>query len=372
MSNLQTTLTQVKPWVALHDLVLLNCELPDGSACELTDLEGRSFGAGILDRRDPQAAWRRFSWDPKAQFDLDYLVETMEAAVERRPEELCIRLVHSDADYLPGLTVDLYKDILLVSSENAATDVHLPAILEILKEGYQPRDIVIRNENPSRSAFGLEPYIKTHGENPIKGFWVGIDEMNYRVDPANQEKPLFPVEQREQQSLVGSLCTGRRILETYSAAGAFALQALRQGATEATALHPDSDCVKTIGANAQRNSLTVNAQVADPAVYLSEASAGDFEAIVLDPPADLAGGHEQLAQLQADAFRILPEGGLLATYCRQSDLAADAFETMVAEAAASMGREARLFARTAQPFDHPVLLNLPASRKLCGLILQVE
>lgn len=372
MTKLQTNLTQVKPWVALDSLALHDCDLPDGSACELIDAHGHSFGAGILDRRDPQAAWRRFSWDPKAQFDLDYLVETMEAAVERRPEELCLRLVHSDADYLPGLTIDLYKDILLVSTNNAATDLHLPAILEILQEGYQPRDIVVRNENPIRMAFSLEAYIKTHGEHPIKGFWIGVDDINYRVDPASPEKPLFPLEQREQQSLVGSLCVGRRILETYSAAGAFALQALRQGATEATALHPESACVKTIGANAQRNSLTVNAQVADPAIYMAEASAGAFEAIVLDPPADLGGGREQLAKLQADAFRILPEGGLLATYCRQSDLSADAFEAMVAEAAASMGREARLFARTAQPFDHPVLLNLPASRKICGLILQVE
>jgi 23S rRNA (cytosine1962-C5)-methyltransferase len=162
------------------------------------------------------------------------------------------------------------------------------------------------------------------------------------------------------------------MLETYSAAGAFALQALRQGATEATALHSDNDCVKTIGANAQRNSLTVNAQAADPAVYLSEASAGAFEAIVLDPPADLAGGREQLAQLQANAFRILPEGGLLATYCRQSDLACDAFEALVADTAAQAGREARLFARTAQPFDFPILLNLPASQAVKGLILQVE
>ena len=86
MTKLQTNLTQVKPWVALDSLALHDCDLPDGSACELIDAHGHSFGAGILDRRDPQAAWRRFSWDPKAQFDLDYLVETMEAAVERRPE----------------------------------------------------------------------------------------------------------------------------------------------------------------------------------------------------------------------------------------------------------------------------------------------
>jgi 23S rRNA (cytosine1962-C5)-methyltransferase len=76
--------------------------------------------------------------------------------------------------------------------------------------------------------------------------------------------------------------------------------------------------------------------------------------------------------LHVSAFSCLPSGGVLATYCRSGAVALDAFERMVSSAAAEVGREGRIFARTGQPFDFPTLLNFPESNYLKGLILQVE
>ena len=150
MSNLQTTLTQVKPWVALHDLVLLNCELPDGSACELTDLEGRSFGAGILDRRDPQAAWRRFSWDPKAQFDLDYLVETMEA--NRRADEANRRADSKEVlERLTRLEMPAHGKYVIVSRRNG----HDPDFHEEASTSFTSTDHPPSRSRQSRRALRL-------------------------------------------------------------------------------------------------------------------------------------------------------------------------------------------------------------------------
>ena len=372
MLQLRSNCSSASPWVDLESLVLPDTPLENGSAVALQDADGNALGTGIFDARDPQAAWRRFSWDPEAVFDLDYIVETMEAAVQRRPEESCLRLIHNDADYLPGLTIDLLQEVLLVTTTTAAMDAHLPAILEVLMEGYQPREILIRNDSSARAAFALPQAIKTYSGNPLKGFWIEVDALRYRVDPADPEKPLFPLEQREQFSLVGSLCGGRSVLDLYGNAGAFALQALKQAATSATVVHPNAEYLKVVGANAQRNCQQVEVIAGDPATYLAEASIGQFECITIDPPAELEGGAATLAQLQSDAFRCLPAGGVLATYCRDPELSADAFEALVTEAAAHAGREARLFARIAQPFDFPILLNLSTSQVLSGLILQVE
>ena len=267
------------PWVRLEDLNLDGLELENGQAATLYDHEGNSLGTGIFDRRDSLAAWRRFTWADEVAFDLDYIVEAMEASVGRRAEEGCQRLISSDADYLPGLIVELYGDVIQVAVENAAVEQHLDAILEVLKEGYGPREIVVRNDSPLRAAFGLEAEIRTLSGNNLKGYWIEIDDLAYRIDLLNPEKPCFYLDQREQHALVGSLCAGRKVLDGFANTGAFALQAMRNEAESAVAVDTSDMAVKTIGAIAQKNELPIEAVQADVADYLGQCEPGAFDAI---------------------------------------------------------------------------------------------
>jgi len=360
------------PWVQLHDLEFNGHDLKNGTAITLYDQAGHSLGSGIFDARDPLAAWRRFTWAEDVAFDIDYIVDAMEESVGRRAEEGCQRLVSSDADYLPGLIVELYGDVLLVSVENAAVEAQLDAILEVLKEGYSPREIVVRNNSPLRAAFDLESSVRTVSGNNLKGYWIEIDDLSYRIDLLNTEKPCFYLDQREQHALVGSLCIGRKVLDGFSNVGAFALQAMRNEAESVVAIDTNEMAVKVIGAIAQKNELLIEAVQADVGNYLSTCEPGAFGVIILDPPAEYSSDFEVLSALIRQAFSILPSGGVIATYCRSPHVTAQDFDHVVAEAAASVGREGRIFARIGQPFDFPVLLNLPESRYLKGLILQVE
>ena len=360
------------PWASLEDLDLCGPELENGRAVTLYDGAGHAQGSGIFDARDPQAAWRRFTWAEDVTFDLDYIVDAMEEAVGRRAEEGCQRLISSDADYLPGLIVELYGDVILVSVDNAAVEKHLPAILEVLREGYGPREIVVRNDSSLRCAFGLENEIYTLSGNNLKGYWIEIDELEYRIDLLNATKPRFFLDQREQHALVGSLCVGRRVLDGFANNGSFALQAMRNGAESAVAVDISETCVKAAGAIAQKNGLLVDALQADMIDYISGCKPGVFDVIVLDPPTTVTSTQPLLAELHRKAFSVVPSGGVIATYCRSADWAAQEFDHLVASAAASAGREGRVFARISQPFDFPVLLNFPESRYLKGLILQVE
>jgi 23S rRNA (cytosine1962-C5)-methyltransferase len=360
------------PWVAIDHLDLADSTLLDGIAATLTDAEGMTLGSGVFDRRNPRAAWRRFSWAEAVAFDETYIADAIQEALGRRGEAECQRLISSDADYLPGLIVEQYGAVLTISAETAAVDAHLGMIAELLKEQLSPQEIVFLNDAESRAVYGLERTVGTLSGNNLKGRWVQIDEVSYRLDLMQRQKPRFYLDQREQHTLVGSLCEGRVVLDAFSHSGAFAMQAVRAGAEHVVATDLSETCVKAIGANAQRNECFIETIDCDASAFLVERTVGDFDCIILDPPSELAENLELLKQLHVSAFRCLPDGGVLATYCRSETITLEAFERVVSAAAGQVGREGRIFARTGQPFDFPTLLNFPESNYLKGLILQVD
>ncbi|MGJ8653151.1 MAG: class I SAM-dependent rRNA methyltransferase [Opitutaceae bacterium] len=374
LASLQTVPNYQKsghPWVALSDLVE-DASVEPGSAVHLVDAEGESFGCGLYDPRDARRAWRRYSFAEGVAFDEAYLATAIHEALSRRGDEGCQRLVSSDADYLPGLIVEQYEQVISITAKTAAIDARLPIIAEILKEACQPQEIVFLNHVAERELYGLERVAHTQSGNNLKGRWVELDGVFYRVDWLSAEKPGIFLDQREQHLLLGSLCEGRCVLDAHSHNGGFALHALRAGAEHVVALDHSEICVKAIGAHAQRNECFVETMHCDAGAFLAERAVGDFDCIVLDPPAADVADFEVLHSLHVDALRCLPSGGILATYARSEMVSLDTFERFVATAAAEAGREGRIFARTGQPFDFPTLLNLPESSYLKGLILQVE
>lgn len=358
------------PWVSLSEL---SADLPEAPCvATLVDAAGQALGSGLFDPRDALAAWRRFSMAEGAHFDGAYIATAINDALGRRSDEHCQRLICADADYLPGLEVELYEGIVTITSTHAVVDSVMEEIVECLKEACEPKEIVFLNERPERVALGLESSSYTLSGQNLKARWIEIDGLAYRLDLLNAEKPRFFLDQREQHALVGSLCEGRTVLDGYAHSGAFALQAARNGAEHVVAVDTSEAYVKAIGALAQKNNCFVETMQADVAAFLNERQVGELDAIILDPPQTEVFDSAAVEALHTSAFTCLPAGGLLATYCRSAVTSAADFEDTVARAAVAAGREARIFARTAQPFDFPVLLNFPESRYLKGLILQVE
>lgn len=348
------------PWVARSELA---GELPEAPCvATLLNAAGQPLGCGLYDPRDPQAAWRRFSHAEGVAFDGGYLATAIHEALGRRSDESCQRLISSDADYLPGLEVELYDGVLTIRSTHAVVDAVMDEIVACLQEVCEPKEVVFFKEGGASTLSGQN----------LKARWIEIDGLSFRLDLLNPEKPRFFLDQREQHALVGSLCEGRTVLDGYAHSGAFALQAARAGAEHVVAVDTSDACIKAIGAGAQKNGCFVETIEADVAAFLAERQTGELDAIILDPPETDAFDAAAVEALHGDAFRCLPDGGLLATYCRSATTTAAEFEDAIARAASTAGREARIFARTAQPFDFPVLLNFPESRYLKGLILQVE
>lgn len=358
------------PWLRASEWT---CSYPE-KPCILTinNPQGEPLGTGLFDPRDPVAVWRRFSLAGGASFDESYLVSAIEAALSRRTDENCQRLIFAEGDYLPGLEVDLYGDLLVVTSTHALVDRQMEVVVDYLKEICRPSEVVFLDDDPRRVALGLGGARRTLSGCNLKARWIEVDGLAYRLDLWDTAKACFALDQREQHALVGSLCEGRRILVGDAQSGAFALQAARAGATHVLSLDGMEVNAKSIGAHAQKNGVFVETEVSETSLFLDTLEVGAFEGIVFDAPPLGKFDLEGLRAQHKRAFACLPESGLLATYLRSSDVDAVAFERLVGEAATEAGREARIFARTAQPFDFPILINFPESAALKGLILQVE
>lgn len=368
---------QGHPWVYGNELEDIPEQLADGSGVSLTDARGRNLGSGILNRRS-QISWRRFSRQAHIAFDAAYLHQAIDAAIARRADETIRRLVWSDADFLPGLVVDQFEDVLVVQSLTLAVENQLPAIADCLLELLQPAEILFRNDAPVRKLEGMALEVKTQSGRPLQPRNFEIDSLLYELDLANAQKTGFYLDQREQHVLVASLCEGRRVLDGFCNQGAFGLQALNAGADYALSIDASATCCAAAKENAGRNDLPLQVQEANMFDFMKTVERGAFDCIILDPPSfarnkqSVAGALRGYKELNLRALQCLPKGGLLATYSCSQHVDAVTFEQTVVSAAADANRELRLFARTGQPFDHPVLLNFPESNYLKGLILQVE
>jgi len=331
--------------------------MKDAASTTLRSAAGEALGSGIFDRRDPAAAWRRFSWEEGVEFDESYLLGGLREALDARSDEACQRLIHGDADYLPGIRLDRFGEVLVLACENAAAEGHSAWLVETLREWVGARETVLMDDLPSRRAFGLAGARRTASGGGLKGFWCDLDGIHHRIDPLDSSRPVFPLDLREQHALVGSLCAGRRVLEVEAECGGFALQAVRAGAAEVLALAASESACKSIRAGSQKNGLPLESQSGPAADFLARTGAGSYDALILNPEAlDRAA---EIPALLAAAVRALAPGGLLACYLRQPQVAAEVFEAAVCRALAEAGEggPALRARRAALRFSNPTELS---------------
>lgn len=369
------------PWVYANEIQQMLPREFDGQAIPLRDARGRFLGLGVYNSNS-QICWRRFSRVEMANgFDGAFLEEAIRRAVEWRKRNVpgkFRRLVWSDADFIPGLIVDQYDEVLVVQAVTLAVDMRLEAIARILESLLRPREILFRNDAPVRKLEGLKEVVSTRSGKRLPAQWYTIDGVEYFLDLERSQKTGFYLDQRLQHLLVGGMAKGRRVLDGFCNQGSFGLQSARHGAREVLAIDSSEDCIKLVQLNAGKNQLPIQAVKANLFDYFTEQGRDQhFDLIVLDPPSfarnrqALNGAIRGYKELNLRALQMLSPGGLLATYSCSQHVDGPTFEQIVHDAAADARREIRVLEICAQPSDHPVLLNLPESRYLRGMILEV-
>jgi 23S rRNA (cytosine1962-C5)-methyltransferase len=287
------------------------------------------------------------------------------------------RLVHGEADRLPGLVVDRYGDYLVLQALVQGVDRLLPDITRLLVERLQPAGILARNDPRVRLLEGLEQTVAVlHGTVP-EGIEITEGRVRYVVDPHHGQKTGLFLDQRENRVAAAGYARGRA-LDAFSYNGGFAL-ALSPVCREVIAVDISDEAVARIDANAARNGITnVHARAMNVFDELRELERrGErFETIVLDPPAfakNKASVPKALSgykEINLRAMKLLQPGGFMITCSCSYNVSEAMFADVLAAAAVDAHAEVVVVEKRMQGRDHPVLMTVPETYYLKCFVLR--
>lgn len=370
-----------RPWFFADDLAPHDAR--HGAIVRVVDERDRDLGVGVFSSSSKLALRLCGAWPgdgvPSPE---DFFGTRLGAAIARRAGAdgaAGVRLVHGDADGVPGLVVDRYADCVVLQVGAAAIECHLAAIVHELDRRVEPRMILARNDLSVRRLEGLEQVVELLHGRRVEQVDIVEDGLRFGVLPFTGHKTGFYLDQRPARSAVrGAAARARRVLDLFCYQGGFALNALRGGAQHVVAVDQSRDALERARLDAERNGLsglvTSEANAFDAVRELRE-SRQTFDLIVVDPPAfaksrrETEGGLRGYRDLNRHAMRLLAPGGRLVTCTCSHHVTREKFEDTLRQAAAELPFRLVIRARIGAGSDHPVWLSLPESEYLKVVVL---
>jgi 23S rRNA (cytosine1962-C5)-methyltransferase len=367
------------PWIFQSDILDATDASP-GAAVAVVDPSGRSLGVAhysasslislrMLDRGRPVV-------------DAPFYRKRLEAAAALRSRRLhdtsAYRLVHAEADLLPGLVIDRYHDCFVLQSLTQGMNAAQPWIVEALIDLFSPRAIVARNDAAVRDKENLPRTVEVvHGEAP-EFVEFSMNGMRWRTDLLHGQKTGVFLDQRENYQAVRNYAHGRA-LDCFTCTGGFALH-LASVCQVVDAVDSSAEALKSAEWNRQANAIShVHFRQADMFDLLAAYSSSrrTYDTVVLDPPA-LAKARNAVdaaarayRELNARALRLLPPGGILVSCSCSHHMSEAALLSVVAEASLETNRTLRVLERRTQSSDHPILLTVPETSYLNCIVFEI-
>lgn len=370
------------PWVWRQELEALPNDLPPGALVDVVDGQKNALGQAFVATKSPLAL-RFVSRKLAAEERVDdaFWKRRFELALGRRSSlkgRDAYRLVHSEADLVPGLIVDRYGPALTVQTLSEGADVRKARWAELLREMTGASMIVCRDDASGRDFEGLSRETKVLGGGGPTLVRYHEGESELEIDLLADSKTGSFLDQLDNHLRAGQLAKGRA-LDTFSYHGGFAL-ALARTCSSVISVEQDPDAANRARANMARNGHAhVDVQTANAFDVLRTFSdrGEQFDTVVIDPPG-LAKRKEGLQtakrayhELNVRAFKLLAPEGLLVTCSCSGKLSREAFDEVVLEAAADAKRTVQVLERRGAGIDHPVLPGLPETEYLKAWFLRV-
>ena len=385
------------PWIFAGSVATLKGRARSGDTVIVEDEHGTAMGRAAWSPESKIRA-RMWTFDADETIDHAFFKRRVAQAVARRHgwsvlrgnqiEPAGERLIHGEADSLPGVIADRYGDTVVLQLTSAGADAWREAIVAGIVQATHCKQIYERSDSDVRKLEGLEPvtgWIAAKGlqETANQGI-PQIDEhgVNFGVDVAGGHKTGFYLDQRDNRLLLRSLAKGRRVLNCFCYTGGFSLQALAGGAASVISIDSSGPALAQAQANLAMNPQldASRAEWRDADVFQAlrdyHKAGQQFDLIVLDPPkfAPSAAHADQAARAYKDinlfGFKLLAPGGLMMTYSCSGGIGVELFQKIVASAAADAGRDARILRRLMASSDHPVGLAAPEGEYLKGLLVE--
>lgn len=380
---------QRHPWLFSGAIQQIPKTSADGDIVDVAAADGTWLARGYLNRNS-QIQVRILTWQDEPTNELFWRIRIAQAIAARRvlaagPDTTVYRLINAESDYLPGLTVDLYGDYLVMQVGTLGIDQRKVALAELLLAESGAAGVWERSEAGVRRQEGLQDAEGLlAGTAPPDHVAVREDGLHFLVDLHSGQKGGFYADQRENRRRVATYCSGKRILNGFSYTGAFAVHALAAGADHVINIDSSIDALSLGEENLQLNGFDPDAETESIAGDLFEIlrdwrdeGVEPFDVIILDPPkfaqsrANVDRALRGYKDINLLALQLLNPGGILATFSCSGLVSADLFQKVVFGAAVDANRSVQILEWLRQGSDHPVAITFPEGDYLKGLICRV-
>ncbi len=375
-------------WVYDNEIDSIMGTFTNGDIVLVHDFDGYVMGRGFINQNS-KIRIRMMTRDPQQLIDEAFLKKRVENAWQYRKDTVDIsscRLIFGEADFLPGLVVDKYEDVLVVESLALGMDRMKETIVTLLKEalaadGIQIRGVYERSDAKVRLKEGL-PRVKDFiGEPFDTNVEIVENGVHYMVDVVDGQKTGFFLDQKYNRLAMQRICKGKTVLDCFTHMGTFALNAGFAGAKEVTGLDISEYAVEQATANAKLNHLenTVTfrcANVLDELPRLANEGV-KYDVVILDPPAFTKSREatknaiKGYREINMKGMKLVKNGGYLATCSCSHFMTQELLAKTIKEAAKATHKRLRQVEFRTQSPDHPILWAADESYYLKFYIFQV-
>jgi len=374
------------PWIFSNEIAMTPelRDVPLGAPVRVEAANGKALGVGGFNRH-ALIAVRMLDRSPDAAIDTAFLRRRLASALSLRDtlfDRPFYRLVHAEADGLPGLIIDRYGDVLVMQSNTALMDRLEGPLCDALEELLRPRAIVLRNDSAVRGLEGLAEEVRV-ARGAVDGP-IAVEEngAKFEADPLGGQKTGWFFDQRDNRAFVARLARGRRMIDVYTHTGGFGIQAALAGAEAVTLVDRSAPSLELAAKAAAANGVADRVSTARGEAFAElerRGAAGErWPVVVVDPPAfvkskkDLAAGARGYAKLARLAARVTERGGFLCAFSCSHHVDPALFAEQVARGLVDAGRTGRILRQSGAGPDHPVHPLLPESAYLKGIVLQLD
>ena len=375
-------------WIYDNEVATIVGNFEDGDIVAVHDFDGYFMGYGFANRHS-KIFIRLLSRKKDAVIDEAFMEARVRAAWEYRKETVdtsSCRVIFGEADFLPGLVIDKFSDVLVVESLALGIDkwklVIVDALKKVLKEdGIEIRGVYERSDAKVRLQEGMERYKGFIGEPFDTKVEIVENGVRYMVDVEDGQKTGFFLDQKNNRAAIHRFCKGKRVLDCFTHTGSFALNAGIAGAKEVLGVDASQLAVDQATENAALNNLqdTVRFQCADVFELLPklEAKGEKFDVVILDPPAftksrnSIKNAVKGYREINVRGLKLVRDGGFLVTCSCSHFMDPDLFAKTIREAANGAHKRLRQVEFRTQTCDHPILWAADQSYYLKFYIFQV-
>lgn len=358
-------------WVYDNEIASTMGEIADGGLVEVHDFDGYFMGIGYINRRSKITV--RMMSRRTREIDRAFIEQRVRACVDYRKHTVDMsscRLIFGEADFLPGIVIDKFSDVLVVESLALGIDRFKPLIVELLKqvlkeEGMPIRGVYERSDAKVRLQEGMERFKGFIGEEFDTKVSIVENGVKYMVDVKDGQKTGFFLDQKYNRAAIRPMCKDAKVLDCFTHTGSFALNAGMAGAKSVLGVDASELGVAQATENAALNGLSDRVSFICEDVFellpRLEKEGELFDVVILDPPAftksrnSIKNAVKGYREINLRAMKLVKNGGYLATCSCSHFMNPELFSKTIGEAAANVHKRLRQIEYKTQSPDHPIL-----------------